>query len=634
MASGMSSRPLVGVDEVDLPKWTVVDQQVADTSLWKTLRAIPAGIRTVVGLALRASARLTVLTAVLAIVAGCVTAFGLLATADVLNTLLANGPTPERVVASLPAVGLVVVAFSARALLESASGAAQAVLTPRVQQAAQEQVHAAVADVELIAFEDSDYADLLRQCLIHGVRSIEASVTAIANLMGSLINLGAAVVTAGILHPLLAPVVLLAVVPNVWASARSAKLAYRSFLRMVSRSRRLGIASELLTERHTAAEMRASTAGPALFAEYQRISEALTQETRRVELAKTRVRLVGRGIAGVGTGVSFGVLGLLLHSGALALAMAGAAVVAMRLATSALANTMYGINTLYENTLYLELYTTLLAQTKARTRPASNLTAPVDPQRISLDGVSFTYPGQDQPAVRAVSLTIRKGQTVALVGENGSGKSTLAKLITGLYLPTSGHVRWDAADLAEVDEQSIYDQVAMVMQDPARWPMTARDNIRMGRITEDDDARIAAAAKESGADAVLAELPNGELTVLSRQFRSGQDLSGGQWQRISVARGLYRDAPVLVADEPTAAMDARAEHAVFQSLRNLGDSAGRTMILITHRLANIQHADQIIVLDAGQVVEHGTHSELMAQGGGYAEMFTLQASGYQAAEVR
>jgi ATP-binding cassette subfamily B protein len=619
--------PLVGIDEVDLPKWTEVDQQVAKAGLWHTLRALPAGIRIVVGLAWRASKRLTLLTAVLSVAAGCVTAFGVLATADVLTMLLGEGPTPDRVVAALPSVALVVVSFSLRALLDSASSAAQALLKPHVEQTAQLQIHAAVARVELVAFEDSDYADLLRQCMTMGVRSIESSISAIANVGGSLVYLAASVISAGVLHPILAPVVVLAVVPNLWASARAAKLAYASYLATISRSRRLNVASELLTDRATAAEMRAATAGPALLAEYRRISDTLTREAVRVQLAQTRVRLTGRVIAGVGTGGGYAVLGLLLHAGWLALPLAGTAVVAMRLATSALTSTMMGIKTLYEDTLYVKLYTRLLETTRARTRPS--LPSQVsDPAVITLEAASFSYPGQDEPALRDVSMTIAQGQVVALVGENGSGKSTLAKLITGLYRPTSGSVRWDGTDLADVDEESVYQRIALVSQDPARWPMTASDNIRMGRIDRENGMSVAEAARESGADEVIAELPDGYETLLSRLFSSGRDLSGGQWQRISVARGIFRDAPVLVVDEPTAAMDARAEHAVFESLRRLG-AGGRTTILITHRLANVQHADQIVVLDQGRVAEHGTHQELMDLGGTYADLFTLQASAYQ-----
>ncbi|KAA8886306.1 ATP-binding cassette domain-containing protein [Nocardia colli] len=617
------------------PAWMTVDQQVAAAGLGRTLLALPAGARVVIGLAWQASARLTIGTVLLAVAGGCATAFGLLATADVLGGLLTQGPTPQRVVAALPSVGLVAAALAVRALIESATATAEALLKPRAERIARDQAHTAIARVELVAFEDSHYADLVRQGLQRGMGSIDRCLQAIVSISGALIHVIAAVITTAVLHPLLAPLVLLAVLPELWASARAAKLSYQSYIRMVTRNLRTAIASELLSGRDTAAELRSCTAGPALLAEYRRISEQLTDETSRVELARARVRLAGRTVAGVGTGLAYGVLGLLLYLDALPLALAGTAVVAMRMATTALSQTMIGINSLYENILYLEFYANLLEQTERRTRPSATGRAPADPREITLDSVSFTYPGQDEPAVREVSLTIGRGEIVALVGENGSGKSTLAKLITGLYLPTSGRVQWDGVDLATVDEQSIYRRIAMVMQDPARWPMTARDNIRIGRIerTDPDGRAIACAAAESGADAVIGELPDGERTVLSRRFANGQDLSGGQWQRISVARGLYRDAPILVADEPTAAMDARAEHQVFQSLQRLSRGTGRaaehrTTILITHRLANIRHADKIIVLDRGRVVEAGTHTELMLAEGTYAQLFGLQAAAY------
>ncbi|MFE9576965.1 ABC transporter ATP-binding protein [Nocardia sp. NPDC006044] len=630
-----SAEPLVGVDEMTTPTWMTVDQQVATAGLWRTMLALPAGARVVIGLAWQASARLTVGTVLLAVAGGCATAFGLLATADVLGGLLAQGPTPQRVVAALPSIGLVAAALAARALIESATATAEALLKPRAERIARDKAHTAIARVELVAFEDSHYADLVRQGLQRGMGSIDRCVQAIVGISGALIHVIAAVTTTAVLHPLLAPLVLLAVLPEMWASARAAKLSYQSYVRMVTRNLRTAIASELLSGRDTAAELRSCTAGPALLAEYRRISGQLTDETSRVELTRARVRLAGRTAAGAGTGLAYGVLGLLLYLDSLPLALAGTAVVAMRMTAAAVSQTMIGINSLYENILYLGFYADLLEQTERRTRPPATATAPADPREITLDSVSFTYPGQDEPAVRAVNLTIGRGEIVALVGENGSGKSTLAKLITGLYLPTSGQVRWDGVDLATVDEQSIYRRIAMVMQDPARWPMTARDNIRIGRIDRTDPAgdAIARAAKESGADAVIAELPRGERTVLSRRFAEGQDLSGGQWQRISVARGLYRDAPILVADEPTAAMDAKAEHQVFRSLQHLsrgnGEAAGnRTTILITHRLANIRHADRIVVLDHGRVVEAGTHTELMLAEGAYAQLYGLQAAAY------
>jgi ATP-binding cassette subfamily B protein len=230
-----------------------------------------------------------------------------------------------------------------------------------------------------------------------------------------------------------------------------------------------------------------------------------------------------------------------------------------------------------------------------------------------------------------VSVTLRRGEVVALVGENGSGKSTLAKLITGLYLPEAGTVAWDGVDVATVEPRELHERIAVVLQDPLRWPMNAENNVRIGRVNRPDPggARLAEAAARSGTDDVVAELPDGWTTVLSRQFQGGRDLSGGQWQRLSVARGLYRDAPVVIADEPTAALDARAEHAVFAALRGLaGGGRERITVLVTHRLSNVRHADQILVLERGRLVERGRHEQLMARRGTYHELFSLQARAY------
>jgi ATP-binding cassette subfamily B protein len=336
----------------------------------------------------------------------------------------------------------------------------------------------------------------------------------------------------------------------------------------------------------------------------------------------------------MGSGISYAVLGVLLYVGSLPLMLAGTAMLAMRTAAASLSELTASINLLYEDAFYIDLYRRLIDDCQRRRLRSTGVTAPSDPEKIQLQNVSFSYPNSDSLVLDSIDLTIERGQIVALVGVNGSGKTTLGKLITGLYLPKSGEVRWDGVDIATADPKTVHEQISVISQDPARWPMTAELNIRVGRLDRSDsDGSIwQDVTARSGAAEVIDSLDQGKNSLLSAKFKDGKELSGGQWQRISVARGMYRDAAILVADEPTAALDAKAEAAVFAALQQAsmhgdGDSR-RTTILVTHRIANIRHADLIVVLDQGRIVEQGTHHELMAMGGFYRELFDIQARAY------
>jgi ATP-binding cassette subfamily B protein len=249
-----------------------------------------------------------------------------------------------------------------------------------------------------------------------------------------------------------------------------------------------------------------------------------------------------------------------------------------------------------------------------------------------MEDITFRYPGQDgEAALNGVSLTLRAGSVVAFVGANGSGKSTLSRLLAGLYEPDSGTIRWDGTDVREVDAESIQAQVAMVLQDPVEWPLSALANLTVsaGSITRSDPERALRAAVDSGAAPVIAGLPHQWTTLLSRRFKGGRQLSGGNWAKVAVARGLYKDAPVLLLDEPTANMDPRAEHAVYRAVLHGQRRPDRITILISHRLASVVECDRIYVFQDGRIIEEGDHASLMARAGEYAGMFTLQAAAYQ-----
>ncbi|MCT9011629.1 ABC transporter ATP-binding protein [Streptomyces rhizosphaerihabitans] len=546
----------------------------------------------------------------------------LAATAQVIGALVGQGQTTERLHAAVPALLTAAGAAASRAAADAVSQYAAVKLGPEVTALAEEHILARTPEVELTAYDQPEFNDSLQAAGL-GAMATQDLIADAQQLVSAVAQLTAAATVLTLLNPLLLPLLVLAMFPKGAAALGAARIAHHTAHTSLADNRLRYILRQHSTDRRTAAEVRAGTMAAFLRQWYAQVA---TRIRTRHRAAAPRVLLVTLGGA-AGTGVMLTLtwltVGLLAVSGTIALAVAVTAVVAVRSSTGALNSLVMAGARLFRTSLHLQDWQDFLAL--ADTLRATRGPLVIDsagPQEIRAHRVSYRHPGSpaDHFAVDEVSLTLRSGEVVALVGENGSGKTTLAHLLTGLYLPTRGTVSWDGIDLTQADPHSVWSRVGLVPQDYTKWPMAARENITLGQARGGDDL-VHAAAREAGADRVLAELPHGLDTLLAKSFWGGHDLSGGQWQRLAVARACYREASVLVLDEPTSAMDPRAEHRVISRFKTLAE--GRTAVFVTHNLTNTRIADRIVVLAGGRIAEEGTFDELLDRGGLFAELHKL-----------
>ena len=607
--------------------WQAYRERMATTGFLAIARRFPALVGQALRLGFEASRTDLITTVTLNLIAGVLTGFALFATTGVLEALFAEGPTPERVRAALPSLIFVAAATAARAGLSAAAGWAQSRLQPQVEQAVELRLYDLTTQVELSAFDDASFHDAMQRANARGLYAAPQVVTYVINCITGLAGIVSAAVVLALLSPVLLVLLLLAELPGAWAAIRSARIRYMTNFALADSGRRKWILTDLMADRRAAAELRSFTMRGFLMSRAARLAAYERAAQLRAARQQAVTQVLASAAGGVATAAVYVALGLLLAAGAIPLAVAGTAVLAIKSAQSSLSTLLYSVNQCYEEGLYFSDYVTFCAEAARRVPRPGGQPVPRPFRRIVADQVTFRYPGCAEPALREVSIEIAAGEVVALVGENGSGKTTLAKVVAGLYQPESGQLRWDGVPAAEIDGDQLRDQIAVIAQDHANWPLTAQHNITMGRPLE--EARLSAAAAAAGADSVIGALSHGYRTLLAREFKDGAELSGGQWQRVAVARGFYRSAPLLIMDEPTAALDARAEYALFSSVR--AHTRGRSVLIITHRLASVRQADRIYVLHDGRVTEQGGHAELMAAGGRYAELYSLQASQYDPA---
>ncbi len=583
-------------------------------------RKLPQLVRRSLALAWRADRPSVVGLLLCQVLSGLSQAFGLLATTGTITALISSGRVAERLWAAWPSLTVLAAAAGMRAVLGIVVNWLSARLAPLMSQEAELMLLDAAVNVELAAYDSPGFNDR-REAAERGAQVSQDLIREGQDLLSATASLaaGAGVLTA--LHPVLLPLLVFAGLPQGVAQVRAARVSYLAAMEMVGHSRMLSVLRWHMADTHAADQIRSGTMARFLLGKYRKITDRVNASERRAVGRGARTALVGAAAGGLASGLVWTALMMLLGSGRMSVASAGTAVFALRTVTASV-QSMVGCGArMFRTGMYVDDWSRFLDEAGGyRLRRGHAL--PAAPVEVRADNLVYRYEGADRNALDGVTLTVRRGEVLALVGENGSGKTTLSKLLTRLYLPTSGVVRWDGVDTREVDPLAAWQRVAVVPQEYARWPLSARQNITLGQPAPPGDAAVWRACEASGAHEVVRGLRSGLRTLLAREWLGGEELSGGQWQRIALARAFHRPAGLLVMDEPTAALDPRAEHRVFSGLRAI--ATDRAVVLVTHRLTNVTIADRIVVLDHGRVVQQGTFDELVAVPGLFRDLWSLQ----------
>jgi ATP-binding cassette, subfamily B, bacterial len=483
--------------------------------------------------------------------------------------------------------------------------------------------------LDLAYFEDSDFYDRLQNARREGgykpVELINDTFLIVQNMI-TLISFALLMLR---FSPWLVIILLVTSIPAFIAETRYSERGFRLLTRRAPETRQVNYLSRLLTEDTAAKEIKLFNLGGTLLKRYTTLFDKFFEEDKSLALRRATAGFSLGLVATLGFYGSYAWIVWHTVQGKISLGDMTLYLAIFRQGQSTFQSILSAIGNIYENNLFMANFFEFLCLQPRMTFAGQRRKLPV-PLRggIEFRELGFRYPESDEWALRGINLIIRPGEKIALVGHNGAGKTTLIKLLSRLYDPTEGSILIDGIDIRDLDPLELQQRIGVIFQDFVRYHLPVRENIGFGQIDAMGDVeRIAAAARKSGAQAVVEELPQGYETMLGRWFQDGHELSLGQWQKIALARAFMREAEILVLDEPTASVDARTEYEIFQNFKTLTE--GKMAILISHRFSTVRMADRIAVIQEGRIAELGTHEELLRRGGIYAELFSMQAEGYR-----
>jgi len=486
--------------------------------------------------------------------------------------------------------------------------------------------------LDLTFFENAEFYDKLTRARREASSRPVALVSDCFRLLQDVVTLcGYAVLLASFSFWVI-PVLFLATIPATLAEMHYSKLTFRVRNWRSPDTRRLLYLEHVLANDEHVKEVKLFGIGPLLLRRYRDLTKEFYQEDKRLALRRAgwthALSLLGS-IAFYGT---YAGMALAAAYGRLGIGDLTLYVVSLRQGQQAFQSCLSGIGNIYEHNLYMSNlfdYLAIPPRVSLLPGPRRAVSAPLDELGLRFEDVGYRYPGSNKYALRHINLFIPPGEGLALVGQNGAGKTTFVKLLTGMYQPSEGRILLDGRDLSEYPPDDLHRRFAVLFQDFNQYQFKVKDNVGLGSVDHmEDEARIQRAIENGGASEVVAALPKGLEQPLGHWFEKGSELSGGQWQKLGLARAFMREeANILILDEPTAALDAAAEHAVFERFQEL--ARGRTSIIISHRFPTVRMADRILVLENGEIIESGDHASLVAENGRYAEWFELQAAGYR-----